>query len=158
MSNKKRSIALVRPQNSSDLVNFELFKWSADKLLGVGKQSLHFKKYEKSAQYYNALLKHYPTNKLINDKLFEAGVAAYESKRHYGWAIKSFDQLVKKFKSKLYRGAKLWYALAHYHEGNKDEFMTTVDEFKKKYRNTKEWKILSKYYENLAYEHNKRDI
>jgi len=157
LDNKKRTIASIPKQSANDLVNYEVFKWSAEKLLGIGEKSLHFKKYEKSAQYYNTLLKEYPQHKLVNDQvLFEAGIAAYESKQHYGWAVDHFSKVVKQYpNSKLYRGAKLWLALSHYHEGDMDNFMTTVEEFRSKYRNTKEWKVLSKYYEDIAYKYKK---
>ena len=153
LMDKKRTIASIPQKSASDLVNFEVFKWSADKLLGIGEQKLHFKKYEASAQYYNTLIKEYPGHKLINDKvLFEAGIAAYESKQHYPWAVKHFSKIVKVYpKSKLYRGAKLWLALSHYRQGNTEKFMDTYEEFRAKYRNTKEWKVLSRYYEDIAY-------
>ncbi len=156
-SDKKRTIASIPANNPNDLVHFELYKWSAEKLLGVGAQALHFKKYDKSAQFYNALLKHYPNNKVINDKvLFEAGVAAYESKLHYDWAENHFHAIVRNYpKSKYFRGAKLWLALSHFYQGDKEKFVDTVDEFRKKYRNTNEWKVLSKYYEELNYKYKK---
>lgn len=157
LANKHRTIASIPKPSANDLVNFEVFKWSAEKLLGIGEKSLHFKNYEKSAQYYNALLKEYPQHKLVNDQvLFEAGIAAYESKKHYAWAIDHFSKVVNVYpKSKLYRGAKLWLALSQYHEGDMDSFMGTVEEFRSKYRNTKEWQVLSKYYEDIAYKYKK---
>lgn len=157
LTNKSRTIASIPKKSADDLVNFEVFKWSAEKLLGIGEKNLHFKKYEKSAQYYNQLIKAYPEHRLVNDRvLFEAGIAAYESEKHYGWAVNHFSKIVKKYpKSKLYRGAKLWLALSHYHQGDMDSFMHTVEEFRSKYRNTKEWKVLSKYYEDIAYKYKK---
>lgn len=155
----KRTIASIPQKKINDLVNFELYKWSADKLLGVGAQALHFKKFSKSAQYYNALISNYPTHKSVNDKvLFEAGIAAYESKEHFDWASKHFSSLVKKYpKSKYQRGAKLWLALSHFYLGEKDKFIVTVNEFRKKYRNTKEWEVLSQYYEELNLKYKKRE-
>ncbi len=103
-----RSIASIPQKKAEDLVNFDLYKWSPEKLLGVGEKALHFKKYDKSAQFYNTLMKEYPGHESINDKvLFEAGLAAYESKVHYDWAADHFARLVKKYpKSKWYRGAE----------------------------------------------------
>ena len=152
-----RTIASIPSKSANDLVNFELYKWTADKLLGVGKQALHFKKYDKSAQYYQALVKNYPKHKAINDKvLFEAGIAACESKLHYKWAQNHFSALVERYpKSKYHRGAKLWLGLSHFYQGDQEKFVATVDEFRKKYRNTKEWKVLSKYYEELNYKYKK---
>jgi tetratricopeptide (TPR) repeat protein len=157
LNNKSRTIASIPKKSAQDLVNFEVFKWSADKLLGIGEQKLHFKKYEASAQYYNTLIQEYPKHKIINDKvLFEAGIAAYESKKHYPWAINHFGKIVSSYpKSKLYRGAKLWLALSHYRQGNTQKFMDTYEEFRAKYRNTKEWQVLSRYYEDIAYKYKK---
>ena len=157
IANKRRTIASIPQKSENDLVNFALYKWSAEKLLGVGEQNLHFNKYEKSAQYYNALVKNYPSYKAINDKvLFEAGIAAYESKQHYDWAVHHFTKLMKRHpKSKLYRGAKLWLALSQYYKGDQQAFLKTVEEFRAKYRNTKEWQVLSKYYEDIAYKYKK---
>ncbi len=152
-----RGVASIPKKRVNDLVNFQLYKWTPEKLLGVGAQALHFKKFEKSAQFYNALLKHYPHHKGIDDKvLFEAGIAAYESKKHYHWAQRHFQQIVKNYpKSNYRRGAKLWLALSHFYQGNQKEFISTVDEFRKKYNGTREWKVLSKYYEDLNYKYKK---
>jgi len=154
---KSRSIASIPKQSVGDLVNFELYQWSAEKLLGVGEQALHFKKYEKSAQFYNTLVNKYKSHQSVNDKvLFEAGIAAYESKNHYDWSAKHFETIVANHpNSKYYRGAKLLLALSHFHQGDQDKFIATVNEFRKKYRNTQEWKVLSRYYEEINYRYNK---
>lgn len=153
----KRTIASVSPTSKMDLVEFDLYQWGPDKLLGVAQQALHFKKYEKAAQFYNALIHYYPKDKSINDRiLFEAGIAAYESKKHFDWAKNHFSKLVKVYpKSKFYRGSKLWLGLSHFHQGDRKEFLATVNEFRKKYRNTREWKVLSRYYEELNYKYQK---
>lgn len=151
-----RNIAsVIAPKD--DLVNFELYRWGPEKLLGVGQQALHFKKYDKAAQFYQALIKNYPNHKILDDKVyFEAGIAAYESKKHFDWATDNFGKVVTNYpKSKLFRGAKLWLALSHFHSGEKKKFIATVDEFRKKYRNTNEWKVLSRYYEDISYKYNR---
>jgi outer membrane protein assembly factor BamD (BamD/ComL family) len=51
--------------------------------------------------------------------------------------------------SQYYRSAKLWVALTNLKLGEKKKFFATVEEFRKKYRNTNEWKILSNYYEKI---------
>lgn len=155
MKGVKRGIASIPKKEVNDLVNFDVYRWSPEKLLGVGEKALHFKKYDKSAQYYNTLLEKFPDHKNINDKtFFEAGIAAYESKLHYDWAINHFSTLVKRYpNSKFHRGAKLWLGLAHFHKGDEAKFMQTVEEFRSKYRNTQEWKVLSKYYEDLAHKY-----
>lgn len=153
-----RSIASIPTTNVNDLVKYDIYKWSPEKLLGVGEKELHFKNFDKSAQFFNTLLEKFPSHQVVNDKvLFQAGVAAYETGNHYDWSAKHFNSLVKKYpKSELYRGAKLWLALSHFNQGDHESFMETVEEFKLKYRNTKEWKVLSRYYEDLAYKYKKK--
>ena len=148
-----RAIASVPKTKVEDLVQFEIYEWKPEKLLGIGRQAFHFQKWEKAAQYLNAYLKHYPNHKAIDDKvLYEAGIASYESKRHYDAAQKNFDKLMTNFpKSDHLRGAKLWSALTHFKKGDHRQFMKAVDEFRMKYRNTNEWKVLSKYYEDIAF-------
>ena len=157
-ADKKRTIASIPKKRVDDLVNFKVYKWSAEKLLGVGEKALHFKKYKKSAQFYNALINEYPKNNLITDRvLFEAGMSAYESGEYYPWAKTHFKELISKYPtSKYYRGAKLWLALTFYQEGDTKSFMNTVEDFRLKYRNTKEWKILSPYYEELAHKYGRQ--
>lgn len=156
-SNKKvneqsRAIASIPKVDASDLVNFEIYKWTPEKLLAIGEKELHFKNYEKSAQFYNELLLRFPKHEVVSDRvLFGAGVAAFETGKRYDWSEKHFDQLVKAYpKSEFYRGAKLWLALAQYNQGENEKFLATVEEFRLKYRNTEEWKILSRYYEDIS--------
>ena len=158
MATKKagRKIASIPEAKEGDLVNYEIYKWSPEKLLGVGEKELHFKHYEKSAQFLNTLIEKFPKHKIITDKvLFQAGIAAFESRNHYDWSEKHFGMLVSKYpNSKLYRGAKLWLGLSQFYQGDQKKFMATVEEFRNKYRNTKEWKVLSRYYEDLAFNYN----
>jgi outer membrane protein assembly factor BamD (BamD/ComL family) len=149
----RRSIASVPQVNSNDLVNYEVYKWTPEKLLAVGEKELHFKNYEKSAQFYNELINRFPKHELVSDRvLFGAGVAAFETGKRYDWSEKHLDRLVKNYpKSDFYRGAKLWLALAQYNQGHHQKFLATVEEFRLKYRNTEEWKILSRYYEDISY-------
>ncbi|MBD65067.1 MAG: hypothetical protein CME62_07660 [Halobacteriovoraceae bacterium] len=167
-----RTMASVPKKSMNDLVEFDVYKWSAEKLLGVGEQSLHFgkkqfdgkkysssqKHYEKSAQYYHALLTHYKDHQAINDRvLFEAGIAAYESKNHYDWSKKHFKKVVDRYPASKYRlKAKMWLALSHFYLGEREQFVEIVDEFHKKYSNSDEYtKVLSKYYEELDYKYNR---
>ncbi len=149
----KRSIASIPKTSASDLVSFEVYKWTPDKLLAIGEKELHHKNYEKSAQFYNELINRYPKHELVSDRvLFGAGVAAFETGKRYDWTEKHLDKLVKAYpKSEFYRGAKLWLALAQYNQGEHQKFLSTVEEFRLKYRNTEEWKILSRYYEDISY-------
>lgn len=159
-SNKpsQRKVASIPRNIADDLVQFDVYRWSAEKLLGVGEKELKFKNYKKSAQFFNALVENYPKNKIVDDSvLFQAGISAFESNEYLGWSIKHFNTIVKNYpKSKYYRGAKLWLAISEYKNGNEAFFMDTVEEFRMKYRNTNEWKILSSFYEDLALKHNKK--
>lgn len=155
---KGRTIASIPTSEEGDLVNFEIYQWSPEKLLAVGEKELHFKHYEKSAQFFNTLLEKFPNHKIINDQvLFQAGIAAFESRKHYDWSANHFGKLVQHHpNSKLYRGAKLWLGLSQFYQGNHTQFMATVEEFRDKYRNTKEWKVLSRYYEDLAFNYKEK--
>ena len=148
-----RTIASIPKTDAADLVNFEVYKWTPDKLLAIGEKELHFKNYEKSAQFYNELIQRFPKHQLVSDRvLFGAGVAAFETGKRYDWTEKHLGLLVKNHPtSEFYRGAKLWLALAQYNQGEHQKFLATVEEFRIKYRNTEEWKILSRYYEDISY-------
>lgn len=150
---KSRSIASVPQMKADDLVNYDVYKWSPEKLLAIGEKELHFKNYEKSAQYYNELIDRFPKHQIVSDRvLFGAGVAAFETGKRYNWSEKHLSNLVKNHpKSEFYRGAKLWLALSQYQQGDHKKFLATVEEFRLKYRNTEEWKILSRYYEDIHY-------
>lgn len=154
-NSSSRAIASIPKFDPNDLVQQEAYQWSAEKLRDTGAQSLARKEYEKSAQFYNAYLSLYPEHQDIGpETIFEAGVAAYESKKHYDWAIKHFGKIVSDYKkSKLHRGAQLWLALSYYQKGEVDEFIKVCKEFKNKYRNTNEWNIVSKYYESIMEKH-----
>jgi tetratricopeptide (TPR) repeat protein len=148
-----RQIASIPAVSQNDLVNYEIYKWTPDKLLAIGEKEFHFKNYEKSAQFYNELIHRFPKHELVSDRvLFGAGVAAFETGKRYDWSEKYLSRLVKDYpKSDFYRGAKLWLALAQYNQGEHQKFLKTVEEFRLKYRNTEEWKILSRYYEDISY-------
>ena len=149
----KRAIASIPKSNPQDLVNYEIYKWTPEKLLAIGEKELHHKNYEKSAQYYNELINRFPKHEIVSDRvLFGAGVAAFETGKRFDWSEEHLDRLVKNHpKSEFYRGAKLWLALAQYNQGEDKKFLATVEEFRLKYRNTEEWKILSRYYEDISY-------
>ncbi len=148
-----RTIASIPATNTSDLVNYEIYKWTPEKLLAIGEKEFHFKNYEKSAQFYHELINRFPKHEIVNDRvLFGAGVAAFETGKRFEWSEKYLGRLVKDHpQSEFYRGAKLWLALAQYNQGEHQNFLKTVEEFRLKYRNTDEWKILSRYYEDISY-------
>lgn len=149
---KARSIAsLPAKEVENDLVNFEIYKWTVKDMLSMAQKEFVAKNYEKSAQFFNSLIHHYPKDKAINEEvLFQAGISAYETKKHNDWAIKHMGRLISEYPtSKFYRGAKLWTAMSYHEMGDKDKFFATVEEFRLKYRNTDEWKILSRHYESF---------
>lgn len=150
---QKREIASIPSPKTNDLVNYEVYKWTPEKLLAIGEKEFHFKNYEKSAQFYSELIDRFPKHEIVDDRvLFGAGVAAFETGKRYEWSEKYLARLVKDHpKSEFYRGAKLWLALSQYNQGQHQKFLKTVEEFRLKYRNTDEWKILSRYYEDISY-------
>lgn len=86
-----RSIASIPQVTTEDLVQYDIYQWSPEKLLAVGEKELYFKNYKKSAQFYNEFLERFPKHELLNDKvLFGAGVAAFETKDYYPWAKNIF--------------------------------------------------------------------
>src|SRR5690606_14013780 len=129
-----RGIASIPGMNANDLVNYDIYKWTPEKLLAIGEKELHFKNYDKSAQFYQELLTRFPHDKAVTDRvLFGAGVASFESD-NYQWSEKHFSRLVKDYpRSQFFRGAKLWMALAQYHQGEDKKFLKTVEEFRLKY-------------------------
>lgn len=149
-----RSIASVHAAPNivgKDLVEFKTYHWNADDMAKMADAAFEKKQYEKAAQFYQAIFTYYPKYKAINDQFyFKAGVAAYESGAHHDWTVDAFTALMEKYpRSEFYRGAKLWVALTYFKQGEKQKFYSTVEEFRKKYRNTKEWKVLSQYYEKI---------
>ena len=153
-----RHIASVSPvKGKSDLVKFSTYKWSRSQLLAIAEKEFEKKNYEKSAQFFETYLMQYPKDPQINDRfLYQAGVAAYESGKHHDWALGSMTRLIKEYPaSPYYRGAKLWSALTRLKLGEKDQFFNTVEEFRRKYRNTSEWKILSAHYEEILRKYKK---
>lgn len=138
---------------SNDLVKFATFNWSDKDLLKIADNEYGKKNFLKSAQFYYTLLEKYPNSKLINDQvLFQTGVSSFESGEYFDWTNESLTRLITQYPaSKYYRGAKLWRALSFFKKGNTKEFYQTVEEFRIKYRNTPEWKILSQHYEELTH-------
>ncbi|PIK16700.1 hypothetical protein [Halobacteriovorax sp. JY17] len=155
---RARGIASVAPlEDATDLVKFDVYKWKPDQVLAVAKKEFSAKNFEKSAQFFYTYKKQFPGDKKMDDQfLFQAGVASFESGKHYDWAITNFSKLVEAYPtSKFYRGSKLWMALANLKVGNEEEFFIAAEEFRKKYRNTPEWKILSTHYEKIVQRHKK---
>ena len=146
------SVAAAEVNSTDDLVQMKVYKWKPEQLQATAMQEFDNEQYEKAAQFFQAFLENYPQHKIIDDSfLFQAGLAAYESNKHDDWALRDMQTLQKKFpQSQFYRGAKMWTALIYLRAGEKDKFFKIVEEFRKKYRNTSEWKILSKHYEQIV--------
>ncbi|MBF0361583.1 MAG: hypothetical protein HQK49_11260 [Oligoflexia bacterium] len=141
----------------SDPIGFELYNWKPEQLVTMANTSFTERDYVRATQYFMVLIREFPTYHEINDQLyFMAGVSAYNSGRYYNLAQNYLTTLISRYpSSSLYRGAKLWLALANFKMGNSALFFKTVDEFRLKYRNTQEWKILSSYYENYRNKYKK---
>lgn len=153
-----RKIASVRPMPAgNDLVHFDVYKWKPGQVLAVAEKEFTLQNFEKSAQFFNTFKSQFPGDKNLDDQfLFQAGVASFESGKHFDWAVDNFESLVEAYPtSKFYRGAKLWMALANLKLGHNDKFFAAVEEFRMKYRNTSEWKILSTHYEKIVQRHKK---
>lgn len=149
-----RAVASVNPavlEVKKDLVEFKTYKWSADDMVKIADKEFKDKNFEKAAQFYTSLINYYPNFKHLNDELyFKAGISAYESGEHHEWTLKHFSVLMDKWPtSQYFRSAKLWVGLTHMKMGDNKKFFATVEEFRKKYRNTNEWSILSSYYEKI---------
>lgn len=133
-----------------DLVRFKEYNWTAEELLFVAEVEYERNDYQKSAQFFHALLKYYPKFTKINDKLvYDAALSSFKS-GHYNWSKKYFQKIIKDYpNSGFYLSAKLWKALTLYRLGKKKTFRLKLQEFKELYKNTPEWKILSKHYEKI---------
>ncbi len=147
--------AAVDPKN--DLVKFDVYKWTPNQILAMAEKEFEAKNFERSAQFFNVFYTNFPGHKKVDDNfLFQAGVAAYESGKHPDWVLTNMEKLVREYPaSPFYRGAKLWMALTYLNQGKEDHFFTIVEEFRKKYKNTSEWKILSKHYEKIVQNYKK---
>lgn len=148
-----RTIASVAPISpEKDLVKYDVYKWTPSQLLAMAEKEFEGKNFEKSAQFFMTFKENFPEHKEITDQfLFQAGVASFESGNHPEWTLHHLEKLVKAYPtSKYYRGAKLWMALTYLQLGDEHKFFNTVEEFRKKYRNTEEWKVLSPHYEKIV--------
>jgi TolA-binding protein len=144
--------ASVKKVSSNDLVKFDVYKWKPSQMLAIAEKEFDAKNYEKSAQFFNELTAQFPGNEVQDDKfLFQAGVASFETGKHYQWSEKYFNNLITNYPtSKFYLGAKLWLGMSYLKQDKKKEFFAVVEEFRKKYRNTPEWNILSGHYEKIV--------
>ena len=147
----ERKIASVPVVKGNDLVQFDTYKWTPSQILAIAEKEFQNKNYDKSSQFFKAFETQYSKDNRIDDQfLFRAGLSAFESKKHYDWSLAYFDRVVKEHpNSQFYRGVKFWSVMTYLEMGDQDRFFATVEEFRKKYRNTEEWKILSHHYEKI---------
>ena len=146
---KAPEIKIVDPAN--DLVKFKVYKWTPSQLVSMGDTALAKNEFTKAAQFYQTFIENFKAHANINDELlYKAGFSAYESQMYNKWVHQNLSELLSKYPtSKYFRKAKLWLGLTLLREGQKDKFFNIVEEFRKKYRNSSEWKILSAHYEDI---------
>jgi len=114
------------------------------------------KNYNKAAQYYRAMMVHYPDSPLVksDEYLFEAGISAFEAAKYPHWVESNLEKILSEHPtSRYYRGAKVWLGLNHLRAGRNDKFLEMAEEFRKRYRNTPEWALLSVHYEKIIQDH-----
>ena len=150
------SLKKERPvDEKNDLVQFATYKWKDKKLLSIARKEWQRENYDKAAQFFYTLLQTYPRSRLIDDEvLFQTAIASLQAKIYGPWAEQALNRLIEEYpRSRYYRGAKLWRALAYFEQGDRERFYQTLEEFRLKYRNTPEWRILSKYYGKTISDH-----
>lgn len=149
-----REIASIKPawNPGDDQVHYNTYHWSPSQLLSIGEKEFSEKNYVKSAQFFWTYLELREKHQTVDDQiLFQSGLASYESGKYYQWSIDYLDELISKYPTSPYfRGAKLWRGLAYLKKGDKSRFYETVEEFRLKYKNTPEWKILREHYEKFT--------
>lgn len=147
-----RTIASVAIPKADDMVKFDVYKWKPEQMMAMAQKEFDAKNYEKSAQFFSEFNRNFPNHNQLNDKfLFQAGVAAFESGKHFTWSEEYLSQLIERYPtSEYYLGSKLWLGLTYLKQGKEKEFFAIVEDFRKKYRNTPEWKILSGHYEKIV--------
>lgn len=148
-----RAVASLGLSPQNDLVKNNVYHWKNEEILAVAQDSFSKKDFEKAAQFYSMYaIKAEDVEKVGDRILFQAGVAAYESGQHYDWTLDHLSKLVEHFPtSEYFLGAKLWMGLSYLKQGKNDKFFKVVEEFRKKYRNTSEWKILSMHYDEIVH-------
>jgi TolA-binding protein len=132
-----------------DVVVFDVYQWSADKLHSITLKEYQNKNYVKAAQYGMTLLNEYSRDALVTDSFYlMVGMSALESKVYLPESAHIFSTMVDLYprSSKLVK-AKLWLSIAYYRSGRKDHFNELMDEFNAKYRNTQEWNIVQNLFE-----------
>ncbi len=134
-----------------DHVQYDIYKWGEYKLYTIANREYNLKNYDKASQFYVELINQYPDSDYLSESmLLKSAYACYRTGKYYKQAINVLDLLLRRYPhSKHYKKAKLWRGLSYFHTGDFGEFHATVEEFRVKYRNAKEWEILRRYYEKI---------
>lgn len=132
-----------------DHVQQDVYHWSAGKLFSLSEKEFQLKNHVASSQYGLTLLNENDSFELLDEHFyFRLGVSCIDSGLYLQEGVTVLNTLLKKFpESPLIVKAKLWRGLAFHRMNNKDEFLAMMEEFKTKYRNTKEWTVLKSIYE-----------
>lgn len=145
---KARSIA----STENEFVKEELYSLEDSQLKQIAFKYYHKKEYFLASQYFDVLLKEYPESSVIDDQTYYfAGLAYYRSSQELEQSRECFKKVVEEFPNSEFRlQAKIWIGIAYLQIGKEDKFIEVVQEFKEKYRNTEEWKMLSQYYGKMS--------
>ncbi len=137
--------------SDTDHVQYDIYKWGEYKLYTIANREYNLKNYDKASQFYVELINQYPDSDYLSESLLlKSAYSCYRTGKYYKQAINVLDLLLRRYPhSKHYKKAKLWRGLSYFHTGDFSEFHATVEEFRVKYRNAKEWEILRQYYEKI---------
>lgn len=159
MSDMDRSIASVKTKKNfelfphdrkvEDLVKQDVYHWSSGKLLALSEKEFNLKNYLAAAQYGMTLLNLNEEQSIMDENFYyRLGVSCVESNLYLAEGVQVLNDLIAKYpESPLIIQAKLWRGLAFHRLNNNTEFLAMIEEFKTKYRNTKEWTVLKNIYE-----------
>lgn len=148
-SSDKKFEILPESKKIQDFVKQEVYHWSPVKLLALAEKEYKLKNHIAAAQFGMTLLNEDLSNSHVDENFYyRLGVSCVESKHYLSEGITVLGELIKKYPdSTLVVQAKLWRGLAYHRLNNKTEFLAMMEEFKVKYRNTKEWTVLKNIYE-----------
>lgn len=117
--------------------------WTPEQMAAVAERAAREGDHGKAARFFGRLVEERPSHGLIDDLLlYQAGAALLEAGRRRG-AVRLFDRLLRERpESEFALSAKIWRGLAHLEGGDRARFAGVVEEFRRKYRNTREWGVL----------------
>ncbi len=149
VSSSKKFELFPQGKKIEDFVKQDIYHWSTGKLSALAEKEYYLKNYLASAQYGLTLLNHMDDKSIADEKFYyQLGISCVESKFYVHEGGEVLNNLITKYpESPLIIQAKLWRGLAFHRLNNKKEFLAMMEEFKTKYRNTKEWTVLKNIYE-----------